>query len=129
MAYSVDLREKVIGAVDDGMIVSEAATIFHVCEKTIYLWLDLRDKTDSFEPKTGYQKGHSHKITDWDQFEKFAKEHGKCTASQMVVKWEKLTQVKASASVMKRALKKIDYTFKKKPLAMWKPMKKSGKSS
>jgi len=69
------------------------------------------------------------KQTGWDQFEKFAKEHGKCTAPQMVVKWEKFTQVKASASVMKRALKKIDYTFKKKPLAMWKPMKKSGKSS
>ena len=77
--------------VNDGMAVSEAAAIFHVYEKTIYLWLELRDKAGNLEPKTGYQKGHSHKITDWNLFKKFAEDHSKCTSPQMIVKWEKFT--------------------------------------
>ncbi len=113
MAFSIDLRKRVVAAVDDGMSVSEASTIFNVCVRVIYEWLDLRKTTGSLEPKTGYQKGHSHKITDWDQFKKFAETHCKCASPQMIVKWEKLTQVKMSESVMKRALKKIGYTFKK----------------
>ncbi len=128
MAFSVDLRERVVAAVDDGMSAVEASTIFNVCIRVIYVWLDLRETTGSLEPKTGYQKGHSHTITDWDQFKKFAEAHCKCTSPQMIVEWEKLTQVKMSESVMQRALKKIDHTFKKKHLATLRPMKKSEKS-
>ena len=113
MAFSVDLRERVVAAVDDGMSASEASTIFNVCIRVIYVWLDLRETAGSLEPKTGYQKGHSHTITDWDQFKKFVAAHCKSTSPQMIVEWEKLTQVKMSESVMLRALKKIGYTFKK----------------
>lgn len=113
MAFNVDLRKRVVSATDDGMSVSEASTIFKVCKRVIYTWLTLREATGNLEPKTGYQKGHSHKITDWDQFKTFVESHYKYTTPKMIIAWEKLTQVKVSESVMRRSLRKIGYTFKK----------------
>ena len=78
MAFSIDLRERVMAAIDNGMQVIKAAKIFKVSRRVVYNWRDLIIKTNSLKPKTGYQKGHSHKITDWDQFRKFAEKHKTC---------------------------------------------------
>ncbi len=120
MVFSLDLRERVIGAIDNKMHVDEAVEVFKVSRRVIYEWLELRRNTGSLKPKTGYQKGHSHKIIDWEKFELFAKEHKGCTSPQMRVEWKKFTNVNVSESVMFRALKKIGYTSKKKPLIMQK---------
>jgi transposase len=113
MAFSVDLRERVIAAIDDNMHIDEAAAVFRVSRRVIYEWLELRKKTGSIEPRIGYQKGHSHKITDWDKFKEFAEQHKQCHAAKMIIEWKKLTNVDMSESVMYRALKKINYTSKK----------------
>ena len=113
MPFNVDLRKRVVAAIDDGMSVSEASTIFAICKRVIYNWLTLRETTGKLDPKASYQKGHSHKITDWDQFKKFVESYCKYTTPKMIIEWQKLTQVKVSESVMRRALKKIGYTFKK----------------
>ena len=125
MAFSLDLRERVIGAVDGGMHIDEAAKIFDVSRRVIYEWLELRKKTGELKPKTGYQKGHSHKITDLEKFKAFANSNKQCTSPQMVIRWEQLTGVKVSEDVMLRMLKKIGFTFKKKLLATPKQMQKN----
>jgi len=125
MPYSIDLRKRVIAAIDENMHVDEAVKTFKVSRRVIYEWLELRKKTGSLKPKFGYQKGHSHKIKDWDQFKSFAEKHKQYTAPQMIISWEKFTGVKVSENVMQRALNKIGYTSKKKHLAMLKLMKKS----
>ena len=71
MVYSIDLRKRVIAAIDNGMRITEAAKIFKVCRSVIYDWQDLFKTTNNIAPKSGYQKGHSSKITDWDQFKLF----------------------------------------------------------
>jgi transposase len=38
-AYSIDLRERVVAAVDGGMSHAEVATTFQVSEPTIRRWL------------------------------------------------------------------------------------------
>ncbi len=113
MPLSIDLRKRVIAAVDDGMRITDAAAAFQICRKTIYHWLNLRKNTNDIAPKKGYQKGHSHKITDWNQFSEFVKINRHLTIAKMVIEWKKLTTVKVSESVMLRALKKIGYTSKK----------------
>ena len=113
MPLSVDLRERVIAAVDKGMPKVTAAKTFGVSRRVVYNWLDLRRKTNSLDPKTGYQKGHSHKITDWDQFKLFAEKNKHKTVKKMIVEWEKQNNFTMSESVMERALKKINYTSKK----------------
>jgi transposase len=125
MAFSLDLRKRVIAAVDSNMHVDEATKVFKVSRRVIYEWLELRKETGSLAPKSGYQKGHSHKITDWDQFKVFVEKHKHCASPQMRIEWKKLTGVEVCESVMLRALKKIGYTSKKKLLVIPKQTKKS----
>ncbi len=68
LGLSVDLRERVVAAVDDGTRVIEAAKLFKVCDRVIYQWLKLRKKTNSLKPITNHHTGHRAKIKDWDTF-------------------------------------------------------------
>ena len=113
-SYSLDLRQKIIDAVDKGMTQIEAAKTFNVSRRVIYSWLQLRLKTNSLAPKTGYQKGHSHKITDWDEFEKFIEVNRFLTAHEMLEKWKALKNIEMGIDVIYEGLLKIGYTFKKK---------------
>jgi transposase len=128
VAFSIDLRERVISAINNNMRVAEAVKLFKVSRRVIYEWLNLRKTTGSLAPKTGYHKGHSHKITDWEKFKIFASENQQSRSPQMIIAWEKLTGVKVSESVMLRGLKKINFTSKKKILVMQKQTKQNAKS-
>lgn len=123
MIFSIDLRERVIAAVDSGIHIDKVKEIFKVSRRVIYEWLELREKTGSLAPKTGFQKGHSHKITNWDQFKEFAYANQQSTILQMIPKWETLTGIKVSRSVIQRSLKKINFTSKKKRFIMSKQIK------
>lgn len=113
MALSIDLRERVIAAIDGGMRPTDAAKTFKICRKAIYNWLELRKKTSSLAPKSGYQKGHSHKITDWEAFKIFVEANKYRTVKGIIVEWEKANNKTISESAMENALKKINYTSKK----------------
>lgn len=128
MPFSIDLRERVVASVDAGTRITDVAKLFKVSRRIIYDWLDLRKETNSLAPKFGYQKGHSHKITDWEQFRNFAENNQHCTVNQMIEKWAALTGTSMSDSVMERALHKINYTSKKKLLATLKQTKKNVKN-
>jgi transposase len=125
MPLSIDLRKRVIDAVDSGMRVTDAAKTFKVCKRVIYNWISLRKVTGNLAAKAGYQNGHSHKITDWDQFKIFAESKKQCTIPQMMVAWKELTGESISQPVVSRSLKKINFTSKKKASTMLKPIKKN----
>ena len=116
--YSYDLRQKVIQAIDNGMRKSEASRVFALSRNTIDLWLKRRDTTGEFQAHTGYQKGSRHKITDWDSFREFALAHGELTQAEMADIWEK----KVSRHTISRGLKKINFTRKKRRMAIEKEM-------
>ena len=118
MPLSLDLRERVVGAIHDGMGKTKAAKIFGVARRSIYNWLELHENTNSLKAKTNYQKGHSHKITDWEKFKIFVEEHKQKTVPIMVKEYEKLTGVQMCDTVMEKALKKINYSCKKKRFIM-----------
>lgn len=123
--YSVDLREKVIQAVEDGVSIPEAAVRFSVSQKVIYNWQHLKNNTNSLEPKKGYQKGHSHSIPDLDLFAEFAKKHTTLNVPQIAAEWKKKHGVKVGREAVRLSLKKIGFTFKKKPLGIKKQTQKS----
>jgi transposase len=127
MSLSVDLRKRVMAAIDDGMRPTEAERVFKVSRSAIYDWFTLRAETNSLEPKSGYQKGHSHSITDWEKFRAFVEINKHRTVKAMIIEWEKLTGDKVTESPMERALKKIGYTSKKKLLVTPKPTPKNVK--
>lgn len=50
--YSVDLRQRVLAACDEGRLsLREIATLYHVGESTIYAWRLLRRTSGSLAPK------------------------------------------------------------------------------
>ena len=113
MPLSIDLRERVVAAIDNSMRITDVVKTFKVSRKVVYNWLKLRAITNSLAPKSGYQKGHSHKIKDWDQFKAFVEKNKYMTIKEMSIQWEKLTNISISKTTIHRALKKINYTSKK----------------
>ena len=119
--YSVDLRKRVVRAVRAGMTRTKASEIFKVCRKTIYSWLSLEERTGSLEPQTGFQKGHSHGITDLDVFRKYIDAHPDYTQE------EASEHFSVGRSTIGRTLKKIGYSRKKRAKPMPKDVKKNAK--
>jgi transposase len=121
-AYSIDLREKVIAAIDRGEKKSQVSRMFNISRDTIDRWLNRRDLTGSIQAVQGYQSGHSQRIKDWEEFRGFAQRYGDKTQAEMAQLW----QGEMSERTMSRALARIGSTRKKRPMATENGMKTNG---
>src|SRR4028119_350202 len=63
MAYSQDLRQKVVNYVENGGSITEAAAIFKVGRATIYRWLGREDLRPT-------QVNHRQRKLDWEALKK-----------------------------------------------------------
>lgn len=114
-AYSYDLRQKVINAIQlDGMRKSEASEVFRISRNTIDQWLKRQEETGDYQAKTTRPHRTSSKITDWEAFAEFANQHGDKTQEQMAQLWAE----PISARTMSRALQKLGFSRKKRPMAI-----------
>lgn len=110
-AYSYDLRQKVINAIQlDGMPKSEAAQVFQMSRNTIDLWLKRQAATGDFQAQSHRPHRSAAKITDWAKFRDFAQQHSDKTAAQMTLLWA----TPVSVRTMQRALKHLGLTRKKR---------------
>lgn len=122
--YSYDFRRKVIEAIElDGRKKCEVSEIFNISRNTIDLWLKRKAQTGDLKPKLNKPPGNNHRITDWEKFCKFATIHGDKTQVQMAELWEG----EISSRTISRALSKIGFTRKKKPMVTKNAMKVSVK--
>ena len=113
-AYSYDLRQKVIQAIElDGMKKSEAAQVFGISRNTIDLWLKRRIETGDYQAKPKQPPGNGHKITDWQKFRAFVAQYGNKTQAEMAELWSG----QISARTISRALRHIGFTRKKRLMA------------
>ena len=118
--YSYDLRQKVIQAIEfDGLKKSEASQLFNISRNTIDLWLKRQVETGDFQALPNLPPGNGHKITDWKKFREFAQVHGDKTQVEMAKLWEG----QISDRTISRALKKIGFTRKKRPMVTVNEMK------
>jgi len=125
-AYSYDLRQKVLNAIHmDGMKKSEAAQVFGLSRNTINLWLKRQDETGDYQAKTTRPHRTNSKITDWNTFAQFAKQHGGKTQKQMAQLWSE----PISARTISRALQKLGLSRKKRPMAIANVMSKNERRS
>lgn len=110
-AYSYDLRQKVINAIQvDGMLKSEAAQVFHLSRNTIDLWLKRQAETGDYQSKSTRPHQIARRISDWDKFAQFAQQHGDKTQAQMAEAWDG----DVSARTISRALNTLGWSRKKK---------------
>ena len=111
--YSDDLRIRVGAAVEQGMEVTEASRLFSLHRDTITGWLARKETTGDVQATVGYQRGHSHKITDPEQFKAFVQDHGEATVEELAAAWGGVKRM-----TIWRQLRKLGYTHKKRPSAM-----------
>ena len=112
--YSYDLRTKAIEAVKRGERKIAVCRLFNISRNTLDLWLKREEQTGDYQAITGFQKGNRHKITDWQRFEEFVKQHGGKTQGEMAKLWgDNVTQQNISDALMKLGLSR-----KKRPTAM-----------
>src|SRR5580704_12204978 len=107
--YSEDLRTRVLLEVDKKKLaLKEIVQLFNIDQKTVYRWRKRREKTGNVRPIKDFQLGHSHKITDLEVFRTFVINNPDLTTKEMAAKWGNI-----SAVTIRRALKKINFSFKK----------------
>lgn len=107
--YSQDLRQKAIEAVESGGSFLSVSQSFNLNRNTLADWYKRYQQTGDYRAKQGYQQGHSHRITDWEQFRAFVREHGEKTQAEMAQAWPG----KMSEDAIRRGLRKIRFTRKK----------------
>jgi len=106
--YSVDLRKKVIAAIDGGMNKRLASRVFGINHNTIYAWLKRREETGDIRPKAYRPSGGEQKITDLDAFRTFVDTHRDKTQAEMAALWGGV-----SRRTISRYLHKLGYSRKK----------------
>ena len=107
-SYSTDLREKALAQVDAGETISKVAEIFGIGIATLHRWIKRRKETGSCKAIKGYQKGHTHKI-DLEKFKEMVDKNPGMTLKETA---KELGNV--CVATVRRAMKKIGYTHKKK---------------
>ena len=119
-AYSMDLRERVLAAVDRGTPRKEIVRTLGVSEPTIRRYLRLRRETGSVAPKPYPKRPFSiaqsveQRRALWKQLE----EHHDATLEKHCQLWEIKQGVKVSISTMSRAIRRLGWTLKKR---VWEP--------
>ena len=108
-AYSYDLRKRAVDIIKSGMNIKKAVKLLKIGKTSIYKWLAKDRLNESIEPKKNWQKGHSHKITDLEEFKKFAIENAHLTLSEMAKKHP----TKPSLETIRKNLKLINFSKKK----------------
>ena len=119
-AYSMDLRKRVLAAVNRGTPRKEIVRTLGVSEPTIRRYLRLRRETGSVAPKPLPKRAFSldqsveHRRALWKQLE----EHNDATLEKHCHLWETKQGVKVSISTMSRAIGRLGWTLKKR---VWVP--------
>lgn len=116
--YSEDLRQKVIAAVDRGERKTDVSRMFNISRNTLDLWLLRQVETGSCRAKAKVAKPKT-KISDWERFREFIKQHGGRTQNEIAKLWgEGVTQQNISD-----AMRKIGVSRKKRAMDIEKEMK------
>jgi transposase len=108
--YHIDLRSRAISMLNSGASIASICEILELSRSTIYLWRRTWQEECRIEAKTGYQKGHSHKIIDKEKFEAFILANPTKTQKELGELWE----FPCSDATINKGLKSIGYTYKKR---------------
>jgi len=125
----MDLRERVLSALDSGMNKMTAHKTFQVSRSTIDHWQKRRKVTGSVAPQSGFRRGVLPAITDLEQFEAFAQRHSDSTLVQMAQAWHEETGCRLSNVTLGKTLKRLGWTRKKRAVFILNDVNTSDTSS
>jgi transposase len=114
-AYSLDLRERVLAALDAGMTYDQASATFQVSRATVGRWRQRQRQTGSCAPRTspGRPPRVAHAL-DAELIAQVAADPD-ATLREHAARWNTTQPTPASPSSIRRALARADWTRKKRP--------------
>jgi transposase len=116
--YSIDLRSRVLAAVDRGVSREEVANTFSVSMPSIKRWLKLRRETGGLEPRNGVPGPPAHKgaaLAAW--LPEQLKANPDLTLQEHCEAFEEAYGTKTSTATMSRAIRRLpgQWPLKKSP--------------
>jgi len=105
MAYSIDLREKVIKYLEDGNSQRQAAKVFNINLTTVNEWSQKYRKTGSLEVK---KPQRNFKKIDPERLKTYIEEHPDAYLSEIALEFS------CSDMAVSKALKRLGITRKKR---------------
>lgn len=121
MPYSLDLRKRAVAAVHKGLTKTKVCELYAICRQTLYNWLALEHTQGHLKPIRGFQKGHSHGISDLAKFKAYVDAHRDYSQEELAQYFS------VGSSTIDRTLKKLGYSRKKRVKLIRKGMKKKDK--
>src|SRR5436853_4696724 len=113
-AYSEDLRDRIVQAVDAGMNKSETARLFGVSLNSVKRFVKLKQATGQLSPKPRVGKKASISGDKVENLREQIKQTPDATLAERAEQWEQTQGVKLSRSTFSRTLKRLKITYKKK---------------
>jgi len=116
-AYSLDLRERVVGAFDAADMTDEqVAEVFQVGEATVHRWKRLKRETGSLVPRPARGGGMPPRVAPekYDLVREIVREEPDLTIAEIAWEFHRRTGRGVSPAAMGRTLKKLGLTRKKR---------------
>ncbi len=113
--YSVDLRERLPGAIDAGLSQAEASRLFGVGTSTITRWRQQRRDTGSLSPKPRTGRRPAIDPDEAGALRAQVAEHPDATLADHCTRWAAGLGVRVSVATMSRAIRRLGITRKQSP--------------
>ncbi len=113
MSYSVDLRIRVLAAVERGMARRDVVTTFQISEGSIKRWLARQRRGDDVRPRVSSGRRARITTTDYPALVAQLTAAPDATLAMHVAQWQADQHVSVSRWTMSRALSTVGWTRKK----------------
>ena len=121
--YSLDLRGRVVKAVDEGQSLADVAARYEVSERTARRYLKRRQERGSLEADVPPGRPREIERAQEAALRQQSERYPDATLEKHCEHWAKRKKVKVSPATMCRALQRIDQTRKKRPFTPLNAMK------
>jgi transposase len=115
-AYSYDLRQRILHAVDQGKPRAEISKTFEVSQATIKRYLKLRRETGDVKPRTIPGRPAKKGAALLARLQLQLNAYPDATLAEHCQIWETTQRFQVSTATMSRAIQHLDWTRKKKTL-------------
>ncbi|MCA1674407.1 MAG: IS630 transposase-related protein, partial [Actinobacteria bacterium] len=113
--YSVDLRERLLGAIDAGLSQAEAARLFGVGTSTITRWRQRRAATKTLDPTPRPGRAPRIDAAQAAALQEQVAAHTDATLAEHCALWTREHDVAVSIATMSRTIRRLGITVKKSP--------------
>jgi transposase len=114
--YSVDLRERLLEAIDAGLSQAEASRLFGVGTSTITRWRQRRASTGELAPKPRPGRPPRIGVADAAALQTQVATAPDATLAEHCARWAREHEVLVSVATMSRAIRRLGITVKKSPV-------------